>query len=208
MFAFTFELLSEALSFEAYYELHQRCVAENKTTGPVQSEDLVKYTELNLHRTNRILNNYVPSEKIVRLLSNTTVKLYWVILTEVWCGDAAQNVPVLVKIAQLAGQTIEIKILLRDTYPAVMDAYLTNGGKAIPKLICLDAVSLTEYGVWGPRPNVAQAMVLAYKNSVENEPYTEFTKKLHLWYSKDNGKTLEAEMEKLIETWLNRAINK
>ena len=59
------------------------------------------------------------------------------VISEGWCGDAAQILPVINKMA-LVSNKIEFRIVLRDENPALMDAFLTNGGKAIPKVIMID----------------------------------------------------------------------
>jgi hypothetical protein len=81
----------------------------------------------------------------------------WITITEPWCGDAAQCVPVIEKLALAAGD-IETHYILRDEHLEIMDAYLTNGGRSIPKLICLDEKG-AEVFTWGPRPAVIQEVM-------------------------------------------------
>jgi hypothetical protein len=97
---------------------------------------------------------------------------------------------------------IELCILLRDENLEIMDQYLTDGGRAIPKLVCLDAQNLGEIGTWGPRPEPAQQMVREYKEK-EDRPYSELAKDLHKWYAEDQTNTLQQEMLQKIEDWKN-----
>ena len=70
------------------------------------------------------------------------------VLSADWCGDAANTVPVLARLADLV-PAIELRILERDRYPLVMNQYLTNGTRSIPLAIALDA-NFVELGHWGP----------------------------------------------------------
>ena len=54
---------------------------------------------------------------------------------------------------------LELRIVLRDEHPEVMDRYLTNGSRSIPIVIALDE-EFRELGHWGPRPRELQAWVM------------------------------------------------
>jgi hypothetical protein len=104
------------------------------------------------------------------------------VLTEDWCGDAANTVPVLAKWADHAA-TIELRLLRRDEHPELMDRYLTNNSRSIPIVIVLDAEN-NELGSWGPRPAELQAWVMANKGIV---PKAELYPQVRRWYSRDRG---------------------
>ncbi|NDK55148.1 thioredoxin family protein [Pontibacter fetidus] len=190
--------LAQALTYSQYITLTEKLLAENKTTGTNQATDLVDYTRMNLHRMRRMEKSTVLSEEMQAVLQRVNRKMIWVVLTEAWCGDAAQNVPAIVKIAE-ASPMIEVKLLLRDEHLDVMDAYLTNGGRSIPKLIALDAETLQELGTWGPRPEPAQQLVLDAK--AQQMDFKEMAEKLHGWYGKDRSRTLQQEFIPLLTTW-------
>ena len=57
---------------------------------------------------------------------------------------------------------INLQLVLRDENLELMDLFLTNGGRSIPKLIALDK-DLNILFTWGPRPQTATNMVLDYK---------------------------------------------
>lgn len=190
--------LAQAMDYSAYVALTEQLLAENKTTGTNHSPDLVEYTRMNLHRMRRGEKTAVLTDEMLDTLKNVNRKMVWLVITEAWCGDAAQNLPGIVKIAD-ASPLIEVKLLLRDEHLDVMDAYLTNGGRSIPKLIALDAETLEELGTWGPRPEPAQQLVLDAKE--QKMDFKEMAEKLHGWYGKDRSRTLQQEFIPLIKAW-------
>ncbi|MDX5418963.1 MAG: thioredoxin family protein [Hymenobacteraceae bacterium] len=190
--------LAKAINYTQYRELIDTLLADHKTTGSNHSEAMVEYTRMNAQRMRRVEKTTVLDNELVDLMLSVQNKMIWVILTEAWCGDAAQSVPVLVKIAE-ASPLIDVKLLLRDENPELMDAYLTNGGRSIPKLIALDADTLEELGTWGPRPEPAQQLFFDMKE--RGLPYKEFAEQLHSWYGKDRSKTLLQEFKQLIRDW-------
>jgi hypothetical protein len=141
---------AEAMDLEAYVGLFEQVVVEGRTTGPVQTEDYVAYTKLNLARWRRVQKTMELVPGAGEVLRGTA-PLTWLVISEPWCGDAAQVVPVLATMAaQMPGS--ELRLVLRDEQPELMDRYLTNGGRSIPKLIAMDRESGAERFSWGPRP--------------------------------------------------------
>jgi hypothetical protein len=194
----TAETLRKSISFQEYMELIEKLLAENKTTGTDHSEFMVDYTRLNMQRMRRLIKTTLLLDGLRDTLDKLQKKMTWVVLTEGWCGDAAQIVPVIAEIARYSDK-IDLHLLLRDEHPEVMDAYLTNGGRSIPKLICLRADSLQELGSWGPRPVAAQQMVMEGKEL--NLSKEEFIQRVHKWYA--DNKTLDTQKELLekIKEW-------
>ncbi len=146
--------------------------------------------KLNLQRTSRLDKTFEPESETRELFSQINNPQQWIVLTETWCGDSAQIVPVIAKLAQLNSK-IDLKILLRDSNPDFMDLYLTNGGRAIPKLIVYDGNN-EELFTWGPRPVAARDLFLKLKS--EGMEKNEINKELHLWYGKNRGKEVEKEI--------------
>lgn len=183
------------LTYEEYRKLIVELLKINQTTGSNHSEKQLGYTRLNVQRMNKW-------DKIVKIGADlkTAIKgikapQKWLILTEAWCGDAAQNIPLIVKAAEL-NPDIELTLLLRDENLDIMDAYLTNGAKSIPKLIIMDD-NYNELAHWGPRPDPAQKMMIDYKAD-DTMTYDEFSFNLHSRYAKDKGNTLQAELTSLL----------
>lgn len=198
-FSFTPSLLAQAMSYAQYRQLIDHLLAEGKTTGPKQSEAMLAYTKQNVQRMKRLDKTTVIVPELVQVLQSLEVDWLWVIITEAWCGDAAQNIPPIEHMATLnAG--IGTCYLLRDEHPQVMEAYLTNGARSIPKLICLNANTLAEVGTWGPRPAVLQEAVKAYKQN-PTKPYAEFSEEMHKWYAQNKTAELQAEFLEQLPTW-------
>ncbi len=192
--------VTQTFSYPEYEALIDRLLAENKTTGSDQDPKMVSYTQMNQVRMTRIARTTTLLPDVQEALAQLTRPLQWLVLTEAWCGDAAQNVPVLAKIAAASGGKIELKLLLRDENPEVMDQYLTNGTRSIPKLVCFDAVTGQELGTWGPRPAAAQELYQAFKvNPVGTKK--DFIQNVQLWYAKDKTYSLQREMAPLLLNW-------
>jgi len=193
--------IDKSSSFDEFYQLVEQLVKEGKTTGEEQTEEKINYTKLNFSRMKRILKTTPISEDVSSTVECLNDKLTWVVLAESWCGDAAQNLPVFAKIAE-ANPNINLRILLRDDNPEVMDQYLTNGGKSIPKLIALDE-DFNELGTWGPRPKFLQDWLYENKANPKME-MSELKEQFQVWYTKDKGQTLQREMVLLMKKWLNK----
>ncbi len=111
------------------------------------------------------------------------------VIAEDWCGDASNTVPVL---ARWADETpgLDLRIIRRDEYPAVMDRYLTGGSRSIPIVIVLDE-DFEELGHWGPRPAALQAWVMAHRGTI---PKSELYPQVRRWYARDRGETTIREV--------------
>lgn len=188
------EDIDKAIDYETYRNMMTKWVAEGKTSGSKQSEALAEYTKMNYQRMKRWEKTYIPSEDFKAKIKTVEKKLYWVILTEAWCGDAAQNISTIEKMASL-NDNIQTVYLFRDENLEIMDSYLTNGGRSIPKLICLEQKTLEEMFTWGPRPKPAQELVKLYKDN----PEVDYKLEVHTWYAKDKGRTIEKEFIDLME---------
>lgn len=189
-------ILAQAMSFESYMKLTEQLVDEVRTSGPNQSEAYVYYTKLNFQRMKRLNKTIEVPVRVIELLKEKAANWTWLTLTEPWCGDAAQCVPVIEKLALRAGN-IQSLYLLRDEHPNVMDAYLTNGGRSIPKLICLDE-SGKELFTWGPRPMVIQEVM----NQLKAEGITEIAtivEQIQKAYNTDHQAGIYSEFETLLK---------
>ena len=192
-------MLASAMSYDTYMRLLIDLMAEEKTTGNDQSEAMVGYGKMNVQRMKRLNKTIQLQPELLEVLTSFNRKVTFLVLTEGWCGDAAQNIPVLHKIAEQA-ENIELKLLLRDQNLPVMDAFLTNGGRSIPKLIAVDTNSLAVIGTWGPRPEAAQFMVSEFKK-IKDGDYSEFVKEVQLWYARDKTIAMQKELKALLKDW-------
>ena len=182
--------LQNTYTYQEYRDLVSNLLAEGKSTGPNQSEDLTNYSMLNDRRMKRLDKTIKISEETRQKVQALKETQTWLVLTEGWCGDAAQNLPVLNKIAEL-NENINMKFVLRDKNLELMDLFLTNGGRSIPKLIALDKKN-NVLKTWGPRPSFANSMVAEYKAKNGNLD-AQFKQDLQVWYNKDKGKSTQKD---------------
>ena len=188
--------MAKSMNYIQYRNLVSTLLTEGKATGPEQSEALVHYSSLNDTRMKRLDKTMVVTEAHTEKILGLEREYIWLVLTEGWCGDAAQIVPILNKMAAI-GDKITLKIVLRDENEALMNLFLTNGGKSIPKLILLDAVTMDVLADWGPRPAGAQQLIQQYKEKfgvIDDTLKTE----LQLWYHHDKGVSTQNEVLELL----------
>ncbi|HQV35099.1 MAG TPA: thioredoxin family protein [Flavobacterium sp.] len=190
--------LEKSFSYTEYRNHVSNKLAQGEVTGNEQSEHLLKYSELNVVRMNRLDKTLTVHEDVSEKISSIKSKLIWLVLSEGWCGDAAQLLPVINKKAELS-ENIKLKVLLRDENEELMNQFLTNGGKAIPKLIIIEEETLEILDHWGPRPEGASKLISDYKAThgiVDEIAKTELQK----WYLQDKGFSTQKEIiEKLEE---------
>lgn len=193
-----FSKATQSYTYDEFLDMLEQLLAEGKTTGPNQSEEYLHYAKLNMQRMRRWNKTYTISNALQDKIRKQQPQDWWVI-TEGWCGDSAQNLPAIAKMVAASAGKIKLRIVLRDENPEIMDQYLTNGkSRSIPILVAFDAEDRQLFK-WGPRPEPAHAMLLDWKSKAEPEPFEEFEKAMHTWYTHDKGQTLEAEIAALLE---------
>ncbi len=190
--------VEKSISFKEYLKLIDDLLAEGKTTDENQSEAMFNYGKLNRQRMKRLEKTIEINDALKEKARNVKANWIWLIITEGWCGDAAQNIPVIEKIAA-ENSNIETRYVLRDENLELMDKYLTHTARSIPKLIALDAETLEEIGTWGPRPKAAMDFFLEMKAQGLEKP--QMMENMQRWYNQDKEKSLQAEFEKLFEQW-------
>ncbi len=190
------EALDSAISYEEYREMVRALVVSQSTTGPEKAAALVNYTQLNDKRMARWDKTLRIPEEVVEKIATLNQKITWLVLTESWCGDASPSLPVMNKLATLS-PNLELKIVLRDEHPELMDLFLTNGTRSIPKVIALNATDNTVLGEWGPRSTRATQMVEEFKAKHEKLS-PEFKEELQLWYNKDKGQDILNDLVALL----------
>jgi hypothetical protein len=191
--------LNSAMDYPGYRKLVDDLLLEGKVTGPQQSESLAHYTKLNVQRMQRIDKTVQLLPEVSETLRAISKPQTWLVITEGWCGDAAQILPVLNAMTN-ANPLIQLRLLLRDENPELIDQYLTDGtSRSIPKLVVLDAETLEEKFNWGPRP--APLQELYKKMRTEGMDYAAIAQELHGWYAKDKTVHTQKEiLKKLIES--------
>jgi hypothetical protein len=117
----------------------------------------------------------------------------WLVISEGWCGDAAQLLPLFEKMVEESDGKLEMKIVLRDENEDLMNLFLTNKGKAIPKLIVIHKETGGALAHWGPRPKGAADLISNYKKehgAIDEQAKTD----LQLWYLHDKGMSSQQEI--------------
>ncbi|MDC6364216.1 MULTISPECIES: thioredoxin family protein [Flavobacteriaceae] len=188
--------ISMGMDYEKYRDLVHHLADTKQTTGLSQSEANIEYTQLNDRRMRRWDKTFKLPEAIGEKVSNISSRLKFLVLTESWCGDAAHSMPIMNKIAE-ANPNIDFKALLRDENPELMDAFLTNGSRSIPKLVVFDADLNEIIAEWGPRPSIATQMANDYK-AMHGTFTPEFKQDLQVWYNKDKGESILEEIVALL----------
>jgi len=190
------QIIENGCSYDEYIKIFE------KEIGNLNSKE-AEQKKLNYHRTLRLHKTLQISELTKALIKRIENIQLWMIITETWCGDSAQNIPIIAELAKL-NPLIELKIILRDTNLNIMDHFLTNNSKSIPKLVAFDKDG-NQLFQWGPRPKEAQSLVL---NARENQiPKDEYMVSLHKWYASDRGKTTEQEIFDLLRESIIAILN-
>lgn len=185
------EDLTHVLDYAGYSAEMNKLVEAGKTTGPDQSESMIKYTKLNQTRMHRGDKTLHVNDSVAASLAHISKPFTWLTISEPWCGDASQNLPLIEKMAAV-NPKIRHRIILRDEHPEIMDQFLTNGGRSIPIVIFIDDETGEVKGHWGPRPSTPQQMVMDYKVN-PTKPKDQFYADVHLWYSQNKGQQLQDE---------------
>ena len=189
-------ILNEGSTYSDYFSEFQRYAEE---TDPESLDETARnqwdFIRLNLQRSIRVSKTYTPSDELREAVLQIDEPQIWMVLSENWCGDSAQILPQIAKIAELS-EHIDLRILARDSHSDIMDEYLTKGKRSIPKL-----VAFTENGKelfqWGPRP--AEAVEIFAEGLAAGEPKSAILAKLHGWYARNRGKAIEEEFIKALQ---------
>ena len=184
------------ISYGKYRAFVEELTSLGSTTGDDQTEALINYTLLNNKRMRRLDKTIKISEEAIEKIKSYSGKVTWLVLTESWCGDAAQTMPIMNKVAAL-NDDITLKIIGRDENLDLMNRFLTNKAMSIPKLIMVDDKSGKVLGEWGSRPSVATQLVIDYKDTYGTLT-PEFKRDLQVWYNKDKGQTTLHDLLRLL----------
>lgn len=200
------DLVASALTYEQYVRLSADRLAQELSTADdpyYNTPEILGYVKLNQHRMSRLEKQVAITPELRLAVAQVPEPWTWLVLTESWCGDAAQIVPVLHRIAE-ESPTITLRLLLRDQHPDLMSAYLTNGGRSIPKLVCLRTRDLSsptvrEMGTWGPRPAELQTLMNNWRT--EKLTLAEAVERAQRWYNDDRTQAVQRELLTLVASW-------
>lgn len=184
--------LLRSYTYDEYRKIVSDLLHQGLSSGDEQSDDLTNYSKLNEVRMHRLDKTMTIDETCIQQLLSLKGKYIWLVLSEGWCGDAAQLLPIFNKMALLA-VAIDLKIVFRDENQELMNMFLTNGSKSIPKLLILEKETLEVLKNWGPRPKGATQLIKSYK---EQYGIIDETAKIELqmWYLQDKGLSTQKEI--------------
>ena len=183
-------------SYPEYRKLVSDLLLEGKSTGSEQSDDLTHYSELNDTRMHRLDKTISITEDNIQKIKDLKGEYIWLVISEGWCGDAAQILPIINKMAVDSGK-IELKIVLRDENEELMKLFLTNNKKSIPVIIVIDKATGGDIAKWGPRPKGATDLITDYKNEFDTIDETAKAN-LQLWYLHNKGLSTQDELINLM----------
>src|SRR6185312_12534862 len=132
--------------------------------------------------------------QIIDRVNALRCRRHLLILVEDWCGDAANIVPPIIRLAELTSH-LDVRLLGRDANPDIMNAHLTNVSRSIPVAAVLDE-QFVECGWWGPRPRELQRWVLDIGLAM---PSVERYRHIRAWYARDHARSTLDELVALIE---------
>ncbi len=181
-------------TYQGYRAMINDLLANGKTTGDNHSEVMLGHSSMNIARMNRLDKRGTINEDLAEVIQGLAPQK-WLVITEAWCGDAAQNLPWMHHLAEL-NKNIELILILRDENLDIMDKFLTNAGRSIPKLIGLSAGDEILFD-WGPRPKLMQDTYAKMK--AEGLEYSEISKTIHSMYAKNKGEDFQTKFLALLK---------
>jgi len=190
------EALPKAMSYQEYKQLVEQHVQDGTNSGAEVTASLADYTMLNHRRMKRLSKTIKLQPEAILAAVGRKTPIDWLVITESWCGDAAQSTPIMEKFAN-ENPNITFKVVLRDQFPSLIEAFLTNGAQSIPKLIAYDSQNEMILGDWGPRPTMANQLVAEYK-AAHGGLSPEFKQDLQIWYNKDKGHDIANDLKNLL----------
>lgn len=178
------------MDFANYLLIFEHIINNPEPPAPYNKPDYLNYARLNFQRQQRWFKTGVITGAMREAMARITQPQRWVVITEPWCGDAAHNIPFIEMMAAL-NPLVTTEYHLRDQPPFLIEQYLTNGTKSIPKLIVRDAEG-NDLFTWGPRPAGCQAVYDRLK--AENADFERMKTDIQKWYNDDKGQSLQQEL--------------
>lgn len=152
------------------------------------------YAKYNAERAETVAKTFEVSDDLRSLLKAIRHEHTWMVITEDWCVDSAFLLPVIAAMAE-QNPLIQLRIVPRDTYPDIMDQYLTNGARSIPKMVVFDEHG-EELFQWGPRPQTVQAVRDALRAAGEENQ--KISQQVIALYENQAWRAAEAEIGALL----------
>lgn len=178
------------MTFQEYLNYFEQILQSPQDYETYADEEYLNYTKLNWSRMKRWMKRFEPTAEMKNFISTITEPQHWIVITEPWCGDAAHSVPQIYQLIK-DNANIDFEVQLRDAEPFLIEDYLTDGAKSIPKLIIRNDVGHDRV-IWGPRPQELQDMFVRMKE--QNVSFEEMKEEMQIWYNQDQGEQLQKEL--------------
>ncbi len=187
---------SGAMDSQSFAQAMEQWVNNSQHSGGTDPASWIEFTALNAVRMRRVAKTSKMPESLMALLdSGKCREQHWTLITESWCGDAAQTTPLIAAMADRAGVTLNWT--LRDSGPKLIREFLTQGSESIPIWI-IAGEDGTVLGQWGPRPGDLQSWISKERAKPNPLSKKEMAIQIQLWYARDRGKAFFGE----VEPWL------
>ena len=157
-------------------------------------EEMLGSVERNVELWNAVWRHSKVDDEFVGRVVALPGDWHLLVLSEDWCGDAVNTVPVLARLAERT-PNVDLRVLGREANPDLMDSHLTGSSRSIPVVIALDQ-TFEERGWWGPRPTVLQRWVSGQGQLLEK---TARYREARTWYARDRGRTTLEEVVSMME---------
>jgi hypothetical protein len=177
------------LSYEDYRARWREEKDESPDGKDPEERRRLHFLDYNWDRQAHVHEEYTPSDDLRDAVEGIDEPQLWMVLTEPWCGDSAFLLPVIAEAAQ-SNDAVTLRILLRDDNLDVMDQYLTDGSRSIPKLVAFSDDG-EELFTWGPRPEGARQRFAELKEAYDDK--MEMVRELVAYY--EEGHWREADQE-------------
>jgi len=178
---------NKAISYKQYLENFQAEMALG------DESPFAKYLPQNWQRQSRLDRKLKLTEELTKSIEAISQPIYWLVITEHWCGDASQINPIINKVAEASDGKIQLRFIYRDADETLIDAHLTDGrSRSIPILLQFDA-DFKLIDTFGPRPEEAQQLVKSILSDGGS-----YDLPLHTWYAKDKQKSTQQELQNLL----------
>ena len=194
-------ILDTGMTYAAYIENVNALIAQGKasTNDASNDEEHLHFTQLNQSRMKRLDKTIHLSSETIAALAQWNLSVYFLVISEGWCGDAAQILPVINKMTEV-NTHLKMRIIYRDEHLNIIDRYLTNGGRAVPIILIVKQEGGIVLGQYGPRPDELSKIMAARKILErqlpvhEQKAFFEESKTLaQKWYNEN--KTIDIQKE-------------
>lgn len=189
------DMLTKGVSYEAFINKSEELLSTEALKEPEVNQKL----RSNLETMEQILKETTLPFSLYKKLCDIETKIRWVVIAEPWCLDTANVLPLIYKFSEVT-DLIDLHIVFRDENPEIMDQFLTNGKKAIPKLICFDK-QYHKIGEWGPRVEELQNYINELKANTAISS-SELNEHISGWYQTDRATSVFIEFNNAISDWL------